>query len=59
MIHHASLTGASEMLMSNAVSQLAALTPGKEAIAMEAFSKALRMVGSRISSLPTTNCHVS
>ena len=44
LLHHG-LTGASEMLMSNAVSQLAALTPGKEAIAMEAYSKALRMVG--------------
>jgi T-complex protein 1 subunit beta len=30
--------------MANAVSQLAAKTPGKEAIAMEAFAKALRMV---------------
>jgi len=37
-------SGASEMLMANAVSQLAAKTPGKEAIAIEAFAKALRMV---------------
>jgi len=36
--------GASEMLMANAVSQLAAKTPGKEAIAIEAFAKALRML---------------
>ena len=32
------------MLMSDAVSKLAAKTPGKEAVAMEAFAKALRMV---------------
>ena len=36
--------GSSEMLMSDAVSKLAAKTPGKEAVAMEAFAKALRMV---------------
>ncbi|KAL8593976.1 T-complex protein 1 subunit beta [Nucella lapillus] len=36
--------GCSEMLMSEAVSQLAAKTPGKEAIAMEAFARALRML---------------
>ena len=36
--------GASEMLMANAVSQLAAKTPGKEAAAMEAFAAALRQV---------------
>ena len=38
--------GSSEMLMANAVSNLAAQTPGKESFAMEAFAKALR-------SLPT------
>ena len=38
------LLGASEMLMANAVSQLAAKTPGKEAAAMEAFAAALRQV---------------
>ena len=32
------------MLMANAVQQLAAKTPGKEAMAMEAFAKALRKV---------------
>ena len=32
------------MLMANAVSQLAAKTPGKEAAAMEAFAAALRQV---------------
>ena len=32
------------MLMADAVSKLAAKTPGKEAVAMEAFAKALRMV---------------
>lgn len=37
-------SGASEMLMANAVSQLAAKTPGKEAIAIEAYARALRMV---------------
>ncbi|XP_025098344.1 T-complex protein 1 subunit beta-like isoform X2 [Pomacea canaliculata] len=36
--------GCSEMLMAEAVSQLAARTPGKEAIAMEAFARALRML---------------
>lgn len=36
--------GASEMLMANAVSQLAARTPGKEAAAMEAFAVGLRQV---------------
>lgn len=39
-----SLTGCSEMLMANAVSLLAAKTPGKEAVAIESFAKALRMV---------------
>lgn len=36
--------GCSEMLMAEAVSTLAAKTPGKEAIAMESFAKALRML---------------
>lgn len=39
--------GCSEMLMANAVQNLAATTPGKESIAMEAFARALRK-------LPTT-----
>ncbi len=39
--------GCSEMLMANAVQNLAAQTPGKESIAMEAFARALRK-------LPTT-----
>lgn len=34
--------GCSEMLMANAVSAEASITPGKEAVAMEAFSKALQ-----------------
>jgi T-complex protein 1 subunit beta len=34
--------GCSEMLMANAVSNLAQETPGKESIAMEAFARALR-----------------
>lgn len=34
--------GCSEMLMADAVSKLAAKTPGKEAVAMEAFAKSLR-----------------
>ncbi len=34
--------GCSEMLMANVVSNLASQTPGKEAIAMESFAKALR-----------------
>jgi T-complex protein 1 subunit beta len=36
--------GSSEMLMANVVSQLAARTPGKEAVAIEAYAKALRML---------------
>jgi T-complex protein 1 subunit beta len=36
--------GASEMLMANVVSQLAAKTPGKEAVAIESYAKALRML---------------
>lgn len=36
--------GASEMLMANAVSQLSTKTPGKEAIAIEAYARALRML---------------
>lgn len=36
--------GAGEMLMANAVTQLAARTPGKESFAMEAFAKALRQL---------------
>lgn len=39
--------GSSEMLMADAVSRLATKTPGKEAVAMEAYAKALR-------NLPTT-----
>lgn len=37
-------TGCSEMLMANAVAELAIRTPGKESVAMESFAKALRMV---------------
>lgn len=37
--------GAAEMLMAKVVSELANRTPGKEAVAMESFAKALRMVG--------------
>ena len=36
--------GCSEMLMAHAVTKLASRTPGKEAVAMESFAKALRMV---------------
>lgn len=36
--------GCSEMLMANAVSELAAKTPGKEALAMESYAKALRQL---------------
>jgi len=36
--------GCSEMLMANAVSEVAASTPGKEAMAMEAFATALRQL---------------
>jgi len=37
-------TGCSEMLMANVVQNLAAQTPGKEAIAIETFAKALQQV---------------
>lgn len=37
--------GCSEMLMAKVVTDLANRTPGKEAVAMESFAKALRMVG--------------
>ncbi|XP_063403784.1 T-complex protein 1 subunit beta-like [Mytilus trossulus] len=40
--------GSSEMLMADAVSRLAARTPGKEAVAMEAYAKALRQLPSII-----------
>jgi len=40
--------GCSEMLMANAVSDAAASTPGKEAMAMEAFASALRQLPSII-----------
>ncbi|XP_071827115.1 T-complex protein 1 subunit beta-like isoform X1 [Apostichopus japonicus] len=36
--------GASEMLMANAVQELASKTPGKEAVAIEAFAAALRQL---------------
>ncbi|XP_064614692.1 T-complex protein 1 subunit beta-like [Liolophura sinensis] len=36
--------GCSEMVMANAVSALAARTPGKEAVAMESFARALCMI---------------
>ena len=36
--------GSGEMLMANAVSQLADSTPGKESFAIEAFAKALRQL---------------
>eukprot|EP00124_Ichthyophonus_hoferi_P001170 Ihof_evm11s55 gene=Ihof_evmTU11s55 len=36
--------GCSEMLMANAVDKLAATTPGKESVAIEAFSRALRQM---------------
>lgn len=38
--------GCSEMLMAKVVADLASRTPGKEAVAMESFGKALRMVSS-------------
>ena len=39
--------GCSEMLMAHAVAQLAEKTPGKEAIAIESFVRALRQVKPR------------
>lgn len=41
--------GCSEMLMAEAVANLAAKTPGKEAVAMESFAKSLRMIPAIIS----------
>ena len=41
---HCIVVGCSEMLMANAVQLLAAKTPGKESMAMEAFARALRKV---------------
>lgn len=38
------VSGCSEMLMAKVVTDLANRTPGKEAVAMESFAKALRMV---------------
>lgn len=51
------ITGAGEMLMAHAISQLATKTSGKESIAMEAFARALRQVRQRhlISSLLQCN----
>lgn len=40
--------GASEMLMANAIQNLAAQTPGKESFAMEGFAKALRQIATII-----------
>jgi len=36
--------GCSEMIMANAVDELAKLTPGKKAMAVESFARALRMI---------------
>uniref|UniRef100_A0A3B4UND4 T-complex protein 1 subunit beta n=1 Tax=Seriola dumerili TaxID=41447 RepID=A0A3B4UND4_SERDU len=43
--------GCSEMLMAKVVTDLANRTPGKEAVAMESFAKALRMVRTCLCSL--------
>uniref|UniRef100_A0A665TLJ9 T-complex protein 1 subunit beta n=1 Tax=Echeneis naucrates TaxID=173247 RepID=A0A665TLJ9_ECHNA len=42
--HTQYLAGCSEMLMAKVVTDLANRTPGKEAVAMESFAKALRML---------------
>lgn len=44
IIHCFAGGGCSEMVMSNAVTKLAEKTPGKEAVAMEAFARSLRQV---------------
>ncbi|XP_021778282.1 T-complex protein 1 subunit beta isoform X2 [Papio anubis] len=45
LIHFSGVAlGCSEMLMAHAVTQLANRTPGKEAVAMESYAKALRML---------------
>ena len=53
IIHHyfIYILGASEMLMAHAASELAAKTPGKEAVAIESFAKALRQVYSVVRSV--------
>lgn len=43
------------MLMAKVVSDLANKTPGKEAVAMESFAKALRMVKTFKKKLPCTD----
>jgi T-complex protein 1 subunit beta len=40
--------GVSEMLMANAVDELAKVTPGKKSVALEAFARALRMLPTHI-----------
>jgi len=42
------LSGCSEMLMANAIYDEASRTPGKEAVAMEAFARALRQLPTAI-----------
>lgn len=51
--------GCSEMLMAHAVSQLASKTPGKEAVAIESFAKALRQcrAGITVASKPHRRQH--
>ena len=44
LIKQSKCLGAAEMLMANAVSQLAERTPGKESVAIESFARALRQV---------------
>lgn len=50
--------GSAEMLMAKVVSELANRTPGKEAVAMESFAKALRMVGCRFTRFSALSCEV-
>ncbi|XP_037587545.1 T-complex protein 1 subunit beta [Cebus imitator] len=44
LIHFSGVALGEEMLMAHAVTQLANRTPGKEAVAMESYAKALRML---------------
>lgn len=46
--HLTYVAGASEMLMAHAITELATKTSGKEAIAMEAFARALRQLPTAI-----------
>jgi len=57
-LNASSPSGCSEMLMAKVVTDLANRTPGKEAVAMESFAKALRMVRSASCFLTPASSHL-